>query len=199
MEEAVERDQRYNVLFLCTRNASRGILAEALLNLRGAARFRAYSAGTRPAGAVNGRVLELLERLAIPTDGLRSKSWDEYAGESAPRMDFIFVLCDRAAAEQCPQWPGHPVTAQWSIPDPGMAEGTEVEKAAAYRSVFNMLERRISLFLSLPLESIDRLSMIHHLDAIGREAEHGPASAVLHPSQVEVGDPGPRDERGYRT
>ena len=182
----MESDQHYNVLFLCTRNATRGILAEALLNLRGAARFHAFSAGTQPAGAVNGHVLALLERLAIPSKGLRSKSWDEYAADSAPQMDFIFVLCDRAAAEQCPQWPGHPVTAQWSIPDPSHAEGTEVEKAAAYRNVFNMLERRISLFLSLPLESIDRLSMVHHLDAIGRDTEHRAASALLHPSQREA-------------
>lgn len=179
-------DQRYNVLFLCTRNATRGILAEALMNLRGAARFQAFSAGTQPTGAINRAVLDLLERLAIPSAGLRSKSWDEYAGASAPQMDFIFVLCDRAAAETPPQWPGHPVTAQWNIPDPSLAEGTEIEKAAAFRSVFNMLERRISLFLSLPLESIDRLSMVHHLNAIGRDAEHGPASALLHPSQRET-------------
>lgn len=182
----MESNPRYNVLFLCTRNASRGILAEALLNLRGAERFRAFSAGTQPTGSVNGNVLDLLQRLAIPAKGLRSKSWDEYADASAPHMDFIFTLCDRAAAEQCPQWPGHPVTAQWSIPDPSLAEGTDIEKANAYRDVFNMLERRISLFLSLPLESIDKLSMVHHLDAIGRDTEHRAASALLHPSQKEA-------------
>lgn len=182
----MESDKRYNVLFLCTRNATRGILAEALMNLRGAARFRAFSAGTQPTGKVNSSVLGLLERLAIPSEGLRSKSWDEYAGALAPKMDFIFVLCDNAAAEKCPHWPGQPVTALWSIPDPSLAEGTEIEKAAAYRSVFNMLERRISLLLSLPLESIDRLSMVDHLNAIGRDAEHGAATAVLHPSAREV-------------
>jgi arsenate reductase (thioredoxin) len=179
-------DERYNVLFLCTRNATRGILAEALMNLRGRERFLAFSAGTTPVGKVSQPVLDLLRRLAIPTEGLRSKSWSEYAGLQAPHMDFIFTLCDRAAAEACPQWPGQPVTALWSIPDPSLVEGTEIENAAAYRSVFNMLERRISLFLSLPLESIDRLSLSRHLTAIGRDDEHKPGTAVLHPAEKEV-------------
>jgi arsenate reductase (thioredoxin) len=178
--------ERYNVLFLCTRNATRGILAEALMNLRGRERFLAFSAGTQPVGKVSQFVLDLLRRLAIPTEGLRSKSWNEYAKPQAPHMDFIFTLCDKAAAESCPQWPGQPVTAFWSIPDPSLVNGTELEKAAAYRSVFNMLERRISLFLSLPLESVDRLSLSHHLTTIGQDEEHKASTAVLHPAEKEV-------------
>jgi len=162
-------DSHYKVLFLCTRNATRGILAEALMNSKGRERFQAFSAGTRPAGKVSTRAIELLKRLDFPTHSLRSKSWDEFAGPQAPRMDFIFALCDKAVAETCPQWPGTPVTGFWSIPDPSLTEGTEVEKAAAYRDVFNMLERRISLFLSLPLDSIDRLSIAHHF----RSAQSG--------------------------
>src|SRR5262249_27759306 len=158
------------------------ILAEALLNLRGKSRFRAFSAGTRPADEISRPARDLLERLAIPTGGLRSKSWLEFAHPNAPEMDFIFILCDKAIAEKCPTWPGHPITAYWSIPDPGLAEGTDVEKAAAYRSVFGMLERRISLFLSLPLESIDRLSLNQHFEELA-QAEHGPSSSVLHPGE----------------
>jgi protein-tyrosine-phosphatase len=130
-------------------------------------------------------VIQLLMRLAIPVKSLRSKSWQEFTGPHAPRMDFIFILCDKAAAEKCPRWPGQPVTAVWSIPDPAATTGTDIEKATAYKSVFSMLERRISLFLSLPLHSIDRMSMAHHLTAIGRQTL-GPATAVLVPAEREV-------------
>jgi len=181
----MDSDAHYSVLFLCTRNATRGILAEALMTLRGGPRFRAFSAGTQPARSISEPARDLLERLAIPTEGLRSKSWYEYAGPQAPQMDFIFTLCDKAISEKCPTWPGRPVTAFWSIPDPSKVEGTDIEKAAAYRSVFGMLERRISLFLSLPLESIDRLSITHRLNAIA-ESEHGPSTAVLHPGEREI-------------
>jgi arsenate reductase len=181
----MDDDPRYNVLFLCTRNATRGILAEALLNLKGRERFKAFSAGTHPAGKVSDPVLELLNRLAIPTQSLRSKSWDEYAGPSGPRMDFVFTLCDKAVAESCPQWPGRPVTAFWNIPDPSLVDGTELVQAAAYRNVFSMLERRISLLLSLPLDSIDRLSMVHHINAFEKNG-HRAATAVLSPAANEV-------------
>jgi len=179
-------DTRYQVLFLCQRNATRGILAEALLNTKGRERFRACSAGTRPAGTVNHQALELLKRLDLPTQSLRSKSWDEFAGPDAPQMDFIFSLCDKTAAEPCPHWPGKPVTGNWSIPDPSLVEGTEIEKANAYRDVFNMLERRISLFLSLPLDSIDHLSMTHHFREADAHLVHQPHTAVLHPAAREV-------------
>ena len=179
-------DTRYQVLFLCQRNATRGILAEALLNTKGRERFRACSAGTRPAGTVNHQALELLKRLDLPTQSLRSKSWDEFAGPDAPQMDFIFSLCDKTAAEPCPHWPGKPVTGNWSIPDPSLVEGTEIEKANAYRDVFNMLERRISLFLSLPLESIDHLSMTQHFREADAHLVHRPHTAVLRPAAREV-------------
>ena len=182
----MEDNTRYNVLFLCTRNATRGILAEAILRLKGRAQFHAFSAGTQPAGRISEPAIKLLTRLAIPTVSLRSKSWNEFASAQAPVMDFIFTLCDKAAAEVCPQWPGHPVTGFWSIPDPSLAEGTELEKAAAFRDVFSMLERRISLFLSLPLQSIDRLSMGHHLDAIARDDTYRAQTALLHPAAREV-------------
>jgi len=184
--EGGDAQNRYNILFLCTRNSTRGILAEALMNLRGGTRFQAFSAGTQPAGQISKPAQHLLQRLGIPTDGLRSKSWREFADPHSPKMDFIFTLCDTAIAEKCPDWPGQPVTAFWSIPDPSLAEGSDVEKAAAYRRAFGMLERRIALFLSLPLESIDRLSLGRHLDHIGQAAEHNPSTALLHPSEREI-------------
>lgn len=179
-------DMRYNVLFLCTRNATRGILAEAIMRLKGRALFDAFSAGTEPAGQISKPALDLLRRLAIPTESLRSKSWHEFASTDAPIMDFIFTLCDKAAAEKCPQWPGHPVTAFWSIPDPSLVEGADLQKAAAFRDVFSMLERRISLFLSLPLTSIDRLSLVQHHDEIGQLDVHHSSTAVLHPATSEI-------------
>ncbi|HTB68807.1 MAG TPA: arsenate reductase ArsC [Steroidobacteraceae bacterium] len=141
----------YNVLFLCTGNSARSILAEAILNDRGRGRFRAFSAGSHPKGAVHPQALALLERLGLPTEGLRSKAWDEFARPDAPPLDFVFTVCDDAAGEVCPIWPGQPVTAHWGQPDPAAVEGTALEKANAFREAFRTLEERIDLFLSRPL------------------------------------------------
>lgn len=141
----------YNVLFLCTGNSARSILAEAILNDRGRGRFRAFSAGSHPKGAVHPQALALLERLGLPTEGLRSKAWDEFARPGAPPLDFVFTVCDDAAGEVCPIWPGQPVTAHWGQPDPAAVEGTALEKANAFREAFRTLEERIDLFLSRPL------------------------------------------------
>ena len=141
----------YNVLFLCTGNSARSILAEAILNDRGRGRFRAFSAGSHPKGAVHPQALALLERLGLPTEGLRSKAWDEFARPDAPPLDFVFTVCDNAAGEVCPIWPGQPVTAHWGQPDPAAVEGTALEKANAFREAFRTLEERIDLFLSRPL------------------------------------------------
>jgi arsenate reductase len=157
----------FNVLFLCTGNSARSILAEAILNQRGRGKFVSFSAGSRPAGQVNPFALELLQRLGIPVEGLRSKSWDEFAAPGAPRLDFVFTVCDNAAGEVCPLWPGQPMTAHWGVPDPAAVVGTDVEKTAAFRSAFRMLERRIDLFTSLPFASLDRLSLQRRLQDIG--------------------------------
>ena len=141
----------YNVLFLCTGNSARSILAEAILNDRGRGRFRAFSAGSHPKGAVHPQALALLERLGLPTEGLRSKAWDEFARPDAPPLDFVFTVCDNAAGEVCPIWPGQPVTAHWGQPDPAAVEGSALEKANAFREAFRTLEERIDLFLSRPL------------------------------------------------
>ena len=141
----------YNVLFLCTGNSARSILAEAILNDRGRGRFRAFSAGSHPKGAVHPQALALLERLGLPTEGLRSKAWDEFARPDAPPLDFVFTVCDDAAGEVCPIWPGQPVTAHWGQPDPAAVEGSALEKANAFREAFRTLEERIDLFLSRPL------------------------------------------------
>jgi len=161
--------QAYRVLFLCTRNASRGILAEALLRQKGGDRFVVNSAGTQPSGKLDPRAKSLLDRLNIPTAGLRSKSWNEFGGANAPEHDFIITLCDSAAGETCPAWPGHPISARWSIPDPAVAEGSEIDKANAFRDVFAMLERRISLFTSLPLDSLDKLARETQTRAVGQD------------------------------
>ena len=158
----------YKVLFLCTGNSARSILAEALLNHRGAGRFRAYSAGSRPAGRVNPFAIDLLKTARIPTDGLRSKSWDEFAAPGAPPLDFVFTVCDNAAGEVCPLWPGQPMTAHWGVPDPAAVEGSDAEKAKAFRDVFLTLERRINLFTSLPMSSIDRLALARRVAEIGK-------------------------------
>src|SRR5262245_58468087 len=144
-----------NVLFLCSGNSARGILAEALLNQLGRGEFKAYSAGSHPTGAVNPLALHLLERMNISIEGLRSKSWDEFAHAGAPHMDFIFTLCDKAAGEPCPVWPGHPATAHWGVENPAMAEGDEVAQTTAFRRAFSMMEHRIRLLLSLPRASLD--------------------------------------------
>lgn len=158
----------YNVLFLCTGNSARSILGEAILNRLGEGRFKAYSAGSQPAGKVNPYAIALLERLDYPTDGLRSKSWDEFSGPDAPQMDFVFTVCDNAAKETCPVWPGHPMTAHWGIPDPAAVEGSDAEKAAAFSDAYRMLNNRISLFLNLPLESLDKMSLRRQLVEIGQ-------------------------------
>lgn len=158
----------YQVLFLCTGNSARSILSEAILNVRGAGRFEAHSAGSHPTGRVNPLAIELLERMAMPTEGLRSKSWDEFARPDSPALDFVFTVCDSAAGESCPYWPGQPVTAHWGVPDPAAVQGTEVEKTAAFREAFRVLERRIALFTSLPIESLDRMVLTSKLREIGR-------------------------------
>ena len=158
----------YNVLFLCTGNSARSIMAEAILNRLGAGRFRAYSAGSHPKGAVNPRTIQLLKRLNHATDGFRSKSWDEFAQPGAPRLDFVFTVCDQAAQEICPIWPGQPMTAHWGVPDPAAAEGTEAEIGLAFSDAYRQLNNRISIFVSLPLAKLDKLSLQKRLDAIGR-------------------------------
>ncbi len=161
--------QHYNVLFLCTGNSARSIMAEALLNQKGAPRFRAYSAGSQPAGRINPVALKMLKDARFPTEGLRSKSWNEFAKPDAPPMDFVFTVCDNAAKEVCPVWPGQPMTAHWGVPDPATANGTQEQVARAFRDAFMMLERRISLFTNLPLTSLDKLAIKKEIDRIGRE------------------------------
>jgi arsenate reductase (thioredoxin) len=158
----------YNVLFLCTGNSARSILAEAILNRRGKGRFKAFSAGSHPTGAVHPLALALLERTGMPTEGLRSKAWDEFAQPGAPKLDFIFTVCDNAAGEACPIWPGQPMTAHWGQADPAAMEGTDLEKTNAFREAFRMLERRIDMFTSLPIASLNQLSLGHKVREIGK-------------------------------
>jgi arsenate reductase len=159
----------YNVLFLCTGNSARSILAEAILNKDGAGRFRAFSAGSQPKGQVHPAALRLLDELGFPTDGYRSKNWDEFAAPGAPPLDFVFTVCDNAAGETCPIWPGQPMTAHWGIEDPAAIEGDRQPRA--FRDAYHALQRRIGLFLSLPIESIDELSLQTRLREIGRQAD----------------------------
>ena len=161
-------DRIYNVLFLCTGNSARSILAEAILNRQGHGRFRAYSAGSYPKGEVHPAALSLLEELAQPTAGLRSKSWDEFARPGAPKLDFVFTVCDNAAGETCPIWPGQPMTAHWGIEDPADVQGTDIEKHAAFLAAFRYMKNRIAAFTSLPLSGIDKLSLGTKLRDIGR-------------------------------
>jgi arsenate reductase len=158
----------YNVLFLCTGNTARSILAEAILAKDGAGRFRAFSAGSQPKGTVNPVALRILRRFDYPTEGLRSKSWTEFAIAGAPKMDFVFTVCDNAAGEACPIWPGQPMTAHWGIEDPAAVEGTEIEKEAAFIAALRYLKNRIGAFASLPLESIDSMALGPKLREIGR-------------------------------
>jgi arsenate reductase len=162
-----------NVLFLCTHNSARSVLAEVLLNKMGQGRFRAYSAGSHPSGRINPFALELLERNRLPTEGLRSKSWDEFAVSGAPPLDFVFTVCDQAAGEVCPIWPGQPMSAHWGIEDPAAVQGTEEEKRKAFFRAYNQLQNRLSIFVSLPLEKLDRLALKRKLDEIGRLREKG--------------------------
>lgn len=162
-------DRVFNVLFLCTGNSARSIMAEAVLNNMGRGHFLAHSAGSHPAGEVNPFAVELLQKSRLPTQGLRSKSWDEFAATGAPALDFVFTVCDKAAGEICPVWPGQPMTAHWGIEDPAAVQGSDEDKRKAFLNAFTHLHRRISLFMSLPIEKLDRLSLQHRLDAIGRE------------------------------
>jgi protein-tyrosine-phosphatase len=160
--------QPFNVLFLCTGNSARSILAESLLNRWGQDRFRGFSAGSFPKGAVHPCALDLLRSLELPADGLRSKSWDEFAAPDAPVMDFVFTVCDQAAGETCPVWPGQPITAHWGLPDPAAVETSEVERWQAFRDTFRALENRIKVFVALPVASLDRMSLARRVEAIGR-------------------------------
>ena len=159
----------YNVLFLCTGNSARSILAEALLNSMGKGQFTAYSAGSFAAGEVNPLALRTLEQMKLPTEGLHSKNWDVFATDDAPRMDFVFTVCDRAAAEACPIWPGQPMTAHWGLPDPAAAEGSEEERMRRFRETAIALRSRIGLFTNLPISSLDRLRLQKEIDTIGRQ------------------------------
>lgn len=158
---------RYNVLFLCTGNSARSILAEAILNHKGKPTFAAYSAGSHPSGKVRPEALRQLERSHIAETGFRSKSWDEFAKPGAPVMDFVFTVCDNAAKEVCPVWPGQPMTAHWGVPDPAAVTGSAEEIERAYRDAFLMLDRRISLFLALPLQALDKLAIQREIKQIG--------------------------------
>ncbi len=160
-----------HVLFLCTGNSARSIMAEALLRRWGEGRFEALSAGSHPNGRVNPYALELLTSLGLPTEGLRSKSWDEFAVAGVPPLDFVFTVCDNAAGEVCPVWPGQPITAHWGVPDPAAASGTEIDRRAAFREAFRLLENRVRLFASLRLEALDRLAQKRAVERIGRAAE----------------------------
>jgi len=159
----------YNVLFLCTGNSARSIMAEAILNQRGRPNFVAYSAGSHPSGTVRPQTLRQLEVAQIPTSGLRSKSWEEYSRAGAPKLDFVFTVCDNAANEVCPVWPGQPMTAHWGVADPAAVRGSEEQVAKAFRDAFFLLDRRINLFLSLPLSTLDGLSLKKEIDCIGKK------------------------------
>jgi protein-tyrosine-phosphatase len=172
---------RYNVLFLCTGNSARSIMAEAILNRAGQGKFRAFSAGSQPKGRVHPYMLDLLRKLNYDVSGLRSKSWKEFAGPGAPKLDFVFTVCDNAAQETCPVWPGQPITAHWGVPDPVAATGTEAEVRLAFVDALRMLTNRINIFVSLPFRSLDQLSLQRQLEAIGKIKNTGddePASAA---------------------
>jgi arsenate reductase (thioredoxin) len=161
-------ERPHNVLFLCTGNSARSIMAEVSLNRLGAGRFKAYSAGSHPKGYIHPRTIELLKRLNFSTDNLRSKDWAEFAAPGAPPLDFVFTVCDNAAQEVCPVWPGQPMTAHWGIPDPAAATGTSAEISLAFSEAFRQLNNRISIFVSLPFSRLDKLSLKRHLDEIGQ-------------------------------
>jgi arsenate reductase len=159
----------YNVLFLCTGNSARSIMAEAILNYKGRPNFTAHSAGSHPSGAVRPEALKQLEAAHLPTKGLRSKGWSEFSGPDAPRLDFVFTVCDNAANEVCPVWPGQPMTAHWGVPDPAAVKGTSELVERAFREAFFLLDRRIGLFLSLPLSTLDHLALKKEIDNIGQQ------------------------------
>lgn len=159
----------YNILVLCTGNSARSIMGEALFNTLGAGRFNAYSAGSHPTGRVNPFAIEQVRALGYPVENLRSKSWDEFSAPGAPQLDFVITVCDKAAGEMCPLWPGQPVTAHWGFPDPAAAAGSDDEKRAVFANTMRQMRARVQLFLSLPVESLDRLAIEKHLRAIGQE------------------------------
>ena len=169
------KDHGFNVLFLCTHNSARSIIAECVMNRIGRRKFKAYSAGSQPSGRVHPMALSLLQRLNYDTKDLRSKSWQEFTAPEAPALDFVFTVCDDAANEVCPVWPGQPMTAHWGLPDPSMATGNEAERAFAFADAHRMLNQRIGIFVSLPLSSLDKLSLQRRLDEIGR-AKSRPSS-----------------------
>jgi protein-tyrosine-phosphatase len=169
-------DQVYNVLFICTGNSARSIMAEAILNREGEGRFAAYSAGSHPNGSVNPHALTLLGALGYDTSKLRSKSWEEFAAPGAPEMDFIFTVCDDAAGETCPVWPGHPATAHWGVPDPAAVKGSTAEVAAAFDDTFRLLAARIGLLVALPIAKLDRVALHKHLTDIGTHVEQSSAA-----------------------
>ena len=169
-------DKLFNVLFLCTGNSARSIMGECILNRLGRGRFRAFSAGSHPKGEINPHTIETLKKLNYVTDDLRSKSWDEFAVPGAPGLQFVFTVCDQAAQEVCPLWPGQPMSAHWGIPDPAAVEGNEAERRIAFANAYRMLGNRISIFVNLPMASLDRLTLQRRLDEIGRQ---GRLSSVL--------------------
>jgi len=171
-------ERPFNVLFLCTGNSARSVIAEAILNREGRGTFRAYSAGSQPKGQVHPHTLDLLRRMNFDVSGLRSKSWTEFSTPDAPKLDFVFMVCDSAAAESCPVWPGQPMTAHWGVPDPAAATGSEAEIRLAFADAYRMLNNRISIFVNLPLRSLDRLTLQRQLDSIGRARDGDPASAA---------------------
>ena len=163
----------YDVLFLCTGNSARSVIAESLINHWGRGGFRGFSAGSHPKGAVHPIALELLAQMKLPTEGLRSKSWDEFAAPGAAPLDFVFTVCDNAAGEVCPYWPGQPMTAHWGVPDPAAVEGSDTHKWVAFRTAFKALESRIKVFTSLPVASLDRIRLKERVDAIGMTSPEG--------------------------
>jgi arsenate reductase len=179
MPEAAHR-RLFNVLFLCTGNSARSIIAEAILRREGRGKFLAFSAGSHPKGSIHPFAVDLLRKLNFDVSGFRSKSWNEFATPDAPKLDFVFTVCDDAAAETCPVWPGQPMTAHWGIPDPAAVTGNEAETHLAFADTFRMLNNRISIFVNLPIESLDTLALQKHLDSIGRTTHAGdsPASAA---------------------
>ena len=175
---SADRDNPFNVLFLCTGNSARSIMAEVILNRAGQGKFQAYSAGSQPKGRIHPYALELLHRLNYDVRGLRSKSWEQSARAGAPTLDFVFTVCDNAAAEVCPVWPGQPMTAHWGIPDPAEATGTEAEVRLAFADALRMLANRINIFISLPIRSLDQLALQRRLDAIGKTKDADEASGT---------------------
>jgi arsenate reductase (thioredoxin) len=165
----MKKDRPLNVLFLCTGNSARSILSEVIVNAMGAPRFKAYSAGSHPNGTVNPFAIELLQKSRMPVEGLRSKSWDEFAAPGAPELDFVFTVCDSAAGEVCPLWPGQPITAHWGVEDPAAVEGSDDDKRKAFFNTYNRLHNRIQLFLSLPLAKLDRVALTQRLKDIGKQ------------------------------